>query len=646
MRARHSNPLASFPLALVLVSFFATSASAQTVRAVLLTKHVLDGQNVSESGLDAAATAALQRTGLRMVDLESALRSQRDVLSDQVQAGRVPNELTVLNADVLVSLQLRCSQSSAAVLDSNLHAQFCVLDTKVVSTTAGDVLYAESQRFTGHGLNAQMAVQSLLDKRLPKVVETTANTWLASLARADSWSVDLTVARISDRETGRALAKQLGRLHGVSGVRLLAYDRSLAKYVLAGHGQMQLEELANAIDDDPKLSLSVTYETARLLHAEFSYVKAYKQRVMAMSIVPRSSELQAVAPEVMRAALMNLPYLEMAHTLPLAASTEDARVLETRLREKAKALHVPLVLSASMAPDAQGWLAALKLMETISGRTLTAASGSAETSTQALDVAVRSFDENFRATLGQAAVRARLGLNDLATELANDPRLVIQAFKLPPVAGVADAGLLGSMSLRNDSPNAISNAELKMRTAEREVFAQRLPEIAARGSLMLPIALDREKLNGASLVTATVTYVSGDSYTRVAAVTPRIPALTESRGDVAAHNDSAAPVGYSEVYSAAVKKHDSGEWRDARALFRRSDALFSNALTLRGLGMVEFDLGEYDAAQRYFEASLGAKALALDAGQRVEVRKLLVRAREAARDGLRGASTASAAKFY
>ncbi|HKU40881.1 MAG TPA: hypothetical protein VJR89_22120, partial [Polyangiales bacterium] len=505
----------------LLSASFAQPLSAQAVRVVVLPSCTLDGQPADEAALDAAVSGALQQAGLRIVDLASALRAQRAALSDAVQAGKLPNELSALNADVLLSLQLRCAQSSDAVLGSKLRAEQCALASKAVAVSSGDVLFARNQSFTGHGLNAQMAVQGLIDKRVPAAVTQASSTWLAALTGADSWEIDLSVARVSDRETGRALAKQLARVPGVTGARLIAYDRGLAKYAVAGRGRDALEGLAGAIEADPELALAVTYETARVLHAEFDFVKAYKQRVMAMSIVPRGSQLSGVAPEVMRAALMNLPYLDLAHTLPLTASPEDARRLEQRLRDKAKSLGVPLLVAASLSPAAQGWLATLKLVDTGVGRTLTAASATAQTSTLALDQAVHAFDERFRAEVQRAPVRQRFGFGDLATKLANDRRLVVQAFKLREGA----AQLTGTLELRNATQASIRGARLSLRAVDRELAVQALPEIAPGAVLAVPVTLAAQ---GISAVTATVSYELDAGYASVEAVVPLV--LTAAGG--------------------------------------------------------------------------------------------------------------------
>lgn len=597
----------------------ARPAAAQTVRAVVLPKYTLDDRPLEASGLDTSVSESLRRSGLRVVDLDSALRAQRMALSDEVKAGRVPNELSVLNADVLLAVQLRCAQSAAKVLESKLQAVHCVIDSKVVSASSGDVLLAQSENLTGHGLNTQMAVQAVLDKRVPPWLTQVSTTWLAAWNGANDWTVDLVVSRISDRETGQGLSQRLAQLPGVTGARLVAYDHGLSKYALSGRGREQLSGLADAIDNDAILSLSVTYQTAHQLQAEFDFVKAYKQRVVAMSVIPRSSELYSAAPELMRSALMSLPYLDMAHTLPLLSSPEDARAMETRLRDRAKSLHVPLLLAAQLVPGENGWVATLKLIDTQVGRTLTAASAADTSSTLALGAAVRSFDERFREAIQAPAVRQRFGFDDLAHRLSNSARLAIQSFQLPERTAQATPQA-ATLTLRNASQTAVRAAKLRVTSVDRELIAQPLADVAPGATSQATVMLDPGALgaDGCALLTASIAYAAPGGFDHVETVVPWCSKRAQPP-------TAAAPKGYSDSYSAALRKHAEGEWKEALALYRKSDQLYPNAQTKRGLGMVQLDLGQPEAAERDLRAALSAERDALTEQQRAQVRHLLSR---------------------
>jgi hypothetical protein len=622
-------------LGLVVVMLVAGSsaiASAQAIRAVVLPKETRDGQVVADSGLDAVATNVLQQHGIRVLDLDASLRAQRFALSDSVAAGKLPPELSVLNADALASLQLRCSKSSEGVMATKILAFDCALDTKVIRVDTGEVIFANSQSLTGHGLNAQMAVQSVLGKQLPEALKGGATTWAAAFTTAASWELELVVTRISDRQTARALAERITKLPGVSGARLVVFNAGLAKYAVAGAGQAELEGFATAIDDDRSLALTLTYESSRMLHAEHDFKKAFSRPVMAMTIVPSGEGLETLGPEATRAALMNLPYFEMAHSQPLLSTPTKARDLELKMRKRAEALKVPLVFAASLSQGDKEWSSAFKLIEVATGRTVAAATASGPGSAEALDAVTRKFDEQYRSALGDAATRERLGIQ--AGTQGASTQLVINAFKLPqPRDGDRESrALRGTLELRNASANRIEDAVLQLSSGADKVRSQPVPPIEPGASIELPV-----ELNGVTpaegdyvRVTAEVTYKVGPSYERVAAVAPWMRPAKAARKAAPKGASSLSPQ-YVEVLAVAVKQHADGEWEEAFKTFQRAHELSPNARTLRALGMVAFDLRNYDSATRYLGQALANKERALDSSMREQVTKLRAQAERMAK---------------
>lgn len=92
-------------------------------------------------------------------------------------------------------------------------------------------------------------------------------------------------------------------------------------------------------------------------------------------------------------------------------------------------------------------------------------------------------------------------------------------------------------------------------------------------------------------------------------------------------NANQAPPGYSEAVAQAVAELDANNFPEAREEFRRAHALFPNARTLRGLGMVEFELRNYVESVRLLEQSLASTTKPLDGSLRKETSALLERAR-------------------
>jgi len=87
------------------------------------------------------------------------------------------------------------------------------------------------------------------------------------------------------------------------------------------------------------------------------------------------------------------------------------------------------------------------------------------------------------------------------------------------------------------------------------------------------------------------------------------------------------PPGYAIAIDTAVSEHDAGHFAEARTYFVRAHQLYPNARTLRGLGMVEFELRNYGESARYLEEALASQAKPLDDKLRKETQGLLARAR-------------------
>jgi tetratricopeptide (TPR) repeat protein len=87
------------------------------------------------------------------------------------------------------------------------------------------------------------------------------------------------------------------------------------------------------------------------------------------------------------------------------------------------------------------------------------------------------------------------------------------------------------------------------------------------------------------------------------------------------------PPEYAAAISEAVSEYQAGNFAESRALFERANALMPNARTLRGLGMVEFELRNYPASVDFLEKALICKQKPLDGELRAETQRLLQRAR-------------------
>src|SRR5262245_48073860 len=87
----------------------------------------------------------------------------------------------------------------------------------------------------------------------------------------------------------------------------------------------------------------------------------------------------------------------------------------------------------------------------------------------------------------------------------------------------------------------------------------------------------------------------------------------------------AEPPGYRAAVDEAVTEHQAWHFTEARGLFVRAHALFPNARTLKGLGMVEFELRNYHESAEYLRASLASAVKPLTSELRAEALALLHR---------------------
>jgi hypothetical protein len=83
---------------------------------------------------------------------------------------------------------------------------------------------------------------------------------------------------------------------------------------------------------------------------------------------------------------------------------------------------------------------------------------------------------------------------------------------------------------------------------------------------------------------------------------------------------------YRELIDEAVSEYEAGHFEESRALFSQAHALMPSARTLRGLGMVEFELRNYAASASYAEQALASQARPLDPELRAKTETLLARA--------------------
>jgi tetratricopeptide (TPR) repeat protein len=621
----------NWALALLLAAS-AARVSAQAPRVVVVAKGERDGRAVEVSELEGAALQALATKGVRVVELDASLRAQRHAFAERLQQDSVPHELTVLNADAALSLRLACDKSAGAVLGSKLVAYHCVITGKLVRLDTGDVVWSDRNELSGHGLTAAMAVQSVFKTRVPQLLRAQTDAWLARLSAAELWSVDLVVNGLSDRTTAEAVRVRLDELPEIDEARLVLWNRGSAKYALRGRGGLALEQLASALDRDPALALTVTYHAERSLHADYDFAKAYRRRVMVMSVTSLSADNEELGAQVVSAALLNLPYFEIAHSRPLLATPAEQSELSARLRDKARELKVPLMLVCSFTPRADAWSAGVRLLHVESGREIAAGSAQGAGVAEAIDGAVRVFDVRFRSAQTRASTRVRFGLESAAVERLSASGLTIHAFRVPTHGGNAGGAghPNGTLELHNESQDAIEDVHIKVDAAGKRVFEQPLPSLPPGARVLVPVPLAGIAIgdDGYVAIGATLSYRRGERRGIASAFAALIaapsPSQTEPGGGQVAQPERSteAPDG---LLHAGLVHALAGRWAQARSALLQAHTLAPSAQTLRALGLVELDLGQRAAAAELLRRALGERVDPLTDQQREEVSALLSR---------------------
>ncbi|MDB4975806.1 MAG: hypothetical protein JWN48_4147 [Myxococcaceae bacterium] len=85
--------------------------------------------------------------------------------------------------------------------------------------------------------------------------------------------------------------------------------------------------------------------------------------------------------------------------------------------------------------------------------------------------------------------------------------------------------------------------------------------------------------------------------------------------------------GYRAAIDEALAEYELGGYLEARTLFARAHELYPNARTLRGLGLVSFELRRYAESAAFLEQALASKEKPIEGTMRDGVEQLLARAR-------------------
>lgn len=90
--------------------------------------------------------------------------------------------------------------------------------------------------------------------------------------------------------------------------------------------------------------------------------------------------------------------------------------------------------------------------------------------------------------------------------------------------------------------------------------------------------------------------------------------------------EASVPPGYQEAVNQALSELEANNLPEALTEFRRAHALYPNARSLRGMGMVEFDLRDYRTSAKHLQEALASSVKPLAGKLRTDTETLLDRA--------------------
>jgi predicted XRE-type DNA-binding protein len=505
-----------------------TAVEATELRIVILPKMTVEGKERDSANLEMEVTNTLRQRDMRVVELSTALQAQKAALSDLVNEGKVPKELSVMNADALLAVQVSCDQSSGGIMGSNLKSWFCVFNTKVIRVDSGDVIHGSSKNFTAPGLNALQAVSNAIKKNVGKETDSYAESWSKSWSNEGKWSLDLIITGVAQKKKVDEINSSLKSVEGVKNSQVVMFKKDLSKITVSGEGADNFSKLRDALDSDQSLSLRVNYEAGRVIHAEFDFGQAYSRSVNSfVSIAGETGKKSMGAiisergPDLLTSYLMNLDYLDINNS-ELLKSDKKKAVAE------AKKSNIPLVLFAELIEKNDEWLSIIELVFSSDGKKVSVVQGKSSDPFEAMNKAVAALDEGYRKSVTKGDFRKKLNLSKDAEGLATASKLKVQKLDVsqifPSIIGYYRKNGIGTIDLENTSKDTLSHIEITYKMGENVVGTAKIDELKPKASVSSKIMLDvlPESDKGFSQIQAQITFQAGDVYGRRDAYAPLI----------------------------------------------------------------------------------------------------------------------------
>ena len=513
---------------MIAIVFATFGISASGLRLVILPKTTVDGKKYEAASVENEVIKRYTEKDMRIVELSAALKAQAAALSDLVAQGKVPKELSVLNADALVSAQLACDMNSNSIMGSKIKSWFCVFNTKIIRVDSGDVIFADSKNYTATGLNALQAINNVIKKQVGKHAHAAVDIWSKNWTNEGRWNLDLIITGIARKTQLNQINSVIKSISGVKNSKIVMFKKNLSKIAISGEGSSNFDTLRDALDTSEKLSLQVNYDAGRVIHAEFDFGQAFSRGVQAYITPPKNATDKTIAKlietkgtDLLQSYLMNLDYFEIESSSILKGKRKVAA-------NKAKESNIPLVVFAEVVQKGKDWMSVIELVSTDNMKKLAVVKGTAGDPFEAMDKAVRDLDRKYRLALTKPEFRKRLNFGKDVAAAVSSMKLSVEKFEVgqifPSLVPYYRKKGIGSITVKNISAGTLKNIEIAYKINGKVVGTIKVADIAAKKTATADVKLDTipDSKNEYSQLEANITFTVGDTYGKKDAFAPLV----------------------------------------------------------------------------------------------------------------------------
>ena len=231
-----------------------------------------DGVRQEASAAESGVTAALLTAGVIFVDEGQARRIRSVSDAGALLAGKIPDVITVRDADVILAAVVKSGRVKTNVFGTSVARYEARLDAKLIAVDNGRILRALTTRGGGMGMNAEQAALQAAEKA-GQALAADLIDWLAQRKPAGR-RVEIEVDGLPDVAAAGRVAKRIGELRGVESVRTLQVGRGVTKLAVTTSADSQ--QLAMAMETTEGIGLDVFGFTERAIKAAYSPTRALR----------------------------------------------------------------------------------------------------------------------------------------------------------------------------------------------------------------------------------------------------------------------------------------------------------------------------------------------------------------------------------